>query len=119
MFYLINVHQGDDNDNHISDLIVEADSREEALDICERLFKENFDGDLGDLIEDGDDSYAGFMWYEGGNPDSEDDEERYGIPYHEDFHIDGEFNTLEEAESGCSCYHGRWIDVFKTNDSIK
>ena len=93
-FYLFEHHTGDDNDNSISDVVVEATSKEEAQSILTTQNKtEGYDDDLGNEEVTG-------MKYE------ED------TPYHSDFYFQSEHETLQDAESARAQYHG-YYEILK------
>jgi len=116
MFYFVSVSYGDENDNSIGEFIVEADSKEEALEICEKLGKE---GKPKGVEIDGDEYQVTFLWYryydEHGKEVTGDDvsDESGQITFHEDYTIQKESADIEELEKEFSRYHSGWANILK------
>lgn len=89
-FYRFEHHTGDDNDNSINDVVVEAATKEEAQSILiDLLTSEGFKDDTGN------EDIFGMKYVN-------------DIPYHEDFYFREEHETLGEAEKARARYHGYW-----------
>lgn len=113
MFHLIEIHDGDSNDNHITDIIIEADTKEQAMmhletDFLEECKKAGIDPDI-----DGDEDVTYIMWSEyyseDGDilsPDEDDiDDETASEIFHHDFYWQASYATEDEARNQHSRYH--------------
>lgn len=104
MFYRFELHQGDDDWNSISEVIVDAPTLETALDcLYEYCFA------LGDDVEvtqetDGEYSRIYSFWSEPSD-DAEYDAEYGGIPQHYDFYFQEVHDTFQEALDAIPYYH--------------
>ena len=93
-FYLFEHHTGDDNDNSISDVVVEATSKEEAQSILTTQNEtEGYDDDLGN------EEVTGTKYEE-------------DTPYHSDFYFQSECESLEECEQKRCKFHG-YYEILK------
>lgn len=104
MYYIVEIHHGDNNDNNIRSCIVEANSTEEVFSIL----KPSMIGWLGcsdtKIEEDGDtDSLYLKQMLTG--------QTLYGEPYvlHCDATIEGVFTSEEDAQKRRSSLHGEWV----------
>jgi hypothetical protein len=113
-YFLFQNHVGDDNDNHIGDIIIEARNKDEAFDFLPTLEKENPQSELDDVgyTVDGDDDCLLQFWVEypesidDTDADDEDDfNDNYGTPYHNDFYLTGVFDTLDDADAAKASFH--------------
>jgi len=88
MWYVVRCFEGDDNDQTSRSWNIEAESKEDLLAIMEAEFFRQGTGmsiKRDDVTVEGDDSSLMFMWWDG------------DIPYHEDYFIEGEYSSWEEA----------------------
>ena len=109
MFYFFHCHIGDDNDNSIGDVIVDAATLEEAFSILQRQIPENYD------IVEGDGETLYTLYLEGtGEIDSFGDE--YYIPWHFDFYFQSEHGTLDDALECMSIWHWNYNPLILEDD---
>ena len=123
-YFRFEVHHGDDNDNNISEFIMEAKNLEECwVRIQKDLEKRAKEAGIT-LDIDGDGESLTSMYYEyydeNGNDIADDDEipnDSHGIPFHEDYYFQEEYPftdiknaniAYDQAESDMSDFHGRW-----------
>jgi|SRR3989304_7250914 len=97
MYYLVENHYGDDNDNSITDIIVEAKNNNEVFS---KLKIDYIDDFWKDAEEDGDDEVMYLMKYE------ESDDPENPIPLHNDYYITESFKKIEDAREARARYHG-------------
>ena len=97
MFYRFECHSGDDNFQTIGDVVVDAASLEDALEV---LLKEV--QHLPDVIIDGDGERLYALWYE----DEEGD-----IPLHHDFYFQEVYDTYDAALRDFSIWHWNYDPV--------
>lgn len=98
MFYRFECHEGDDNDNSISEVIVKASSLENAFD-CLARHRMPMEAD----VTWNEDSLYGLSWES--TDDEEYDDEHGGIPRHCDYYYQEVYDTREEANDGIAWYH--------------
>lgn len=99
-FYLFECNYGDDNDNYIADLIVEATTKDEAMDKLEAINEKD-----GYESNGGDQDYIDGMKY--------DDDD---IPLHQDFYYQNEYETEEDAENEKQRCHASWGTIYDNNN---
>lgn len=113
-FYRFEIHSGDDNDNSIGEIIIEAESEEDAFERLPTLDKKNPCDDLEHIgyFTDGDDKVLYQTWTEPcDNPELSESDDNYlpdeydGVYYHEDYYLRGEYETVEAAQKDRSTYH--------------
>jgi len=127
-FFLFENHTGDDNDNGIGDIIIEAKDKDDAFDRLPTLDKNHSqeERDKVGYSQDGDVDCLMQFWteypdnIEETDAESEDDfMENYGRFFHDDFYLVNEFETLEDAENEKQVFHSDMGIVFmeeKVND---
>ena len=96
MFFLFENHTGDDNDNSIDDLVVEAPSAFAALDYLDRKLRSKH----RTAQTDGDETHVTSLWYRGDRP------------FHDDFYLQSSHATQSGAEQARARYHG-WLGTIK------
>lgn len=107
MYHLFEMHESDGNDNHITDVIVIAGSKDAAFDVIAANVKPPYeDSGLGD----GDSViYEHWKYYDDdGNPIDDDDipEDTEGVCYSSTFYYQSSYDDWKEAEDECARYHG-------------
>lgn len=90
-YFLFECHYGDNNDNHIADIVVEAMTKDDAMDRLEAINKKD-----GYESNGGDENYIDGMKYDGDRP------------LHQDFYFQSEHETEEEADNEKQRYHADW-----------
>jgi len=118
-FFRFERHMGDDNDNSIGEIIVEAIDKQSAFDRLPTLDKSQSKDVLesSGYEQDGDEDSLTQMWnsYTDGRtgdnidlsdlPEDFDDDDICSIPYHADFYFQAEYETADAAQKDRATHH--------------